>query len=105
MRPDIPQMLQGRSGPGRQFWQTGPSPVIAATRRSLPHFAQGFQLRGSQCQQFWQTGCPPSSRRAMVLTLPHRPHSSDRALPRQPEQTRSPSTGGPSISMGAGRSR
>jgi hypothetical protein len=26
-----PQMLQGRSGPGRQLWQTGPASVTAAT--------------------------------------------------------------------------
>lgn len=97
LRPDVPQILQGRSGPGRQVWQTGPSPVTAATRRSLPHFAQGFQLRGSRRQQFWQMGCPPSLRRAMVLTCPHRPHCSDRALPWHPQQMRSPSTGGPSF--------
>jgi hypothetical protein len=49
-----PRMLQARSGPGRQLWQTGPAPVTAATRRSCPHFAQGFQPRGSRRQQFWQ---------------------------------------------------
>jgi hypothetical protein len=74
-----PQMPQARSGPGRQLWQTGPASVIAATRRSLPHFAQGFQLRGSRCQQFWQMGCPPSSRRAMELTFPQRPQRRARA--------------------------
>ena len=89
---DAPQMLQGRPGPGRQAWQTGPAAVIAATRRSLPHFAQGFQLRGSRCQQFWQMGCPPSSlRRATGLTFPHRPKCRARALLRHPPQIRSPS--------------
>ena len=78
--PADPQMLQARSGPGRQLWQTGPASVIAATRRSFPHFAQGFQLRGSRCQQFWQMGCPPSLRRAVDLTFPHRPQRSARAL-------------------------
>ena len=29
--PADPQMLQGRSGPGRQVWQTGPASVTAAT--------------------------------------------------------------------------
>jgi hypothetical protein len=58
-----PQMLQGRPGPGRQLWQTGPASVTAATRRLFPHFAQAFQLRGSRCQQLTQTGCPPSLRR------------------------------------------
>ena len=91
-----PQMLQGRSGPGRQVWQTGPASVTAATRRLFPHFAQGFQLRGSRCQQFWQTGCPPSLRRAGGLTFPHRPQSTARALLLQPAQRRSPSTGTPS---------
>jgi hypothetical protein len=70
LSPADPQMLRVRSGPGRQLWQTGPAWVIAATRRSFPHFAQGFQLRGSRCQQFWQMGCPPSLRRATGLTFP-----------------------------------
>jgi hypothetical protein len=88
-----PQMLQGKSGPGRQVWQTGPASVTAATRRGFPHFAQGFQLRGSRCQQFTQTGCPPSLRRAGWRTFPHRPQSTARALVLQPAQRRSPSTG------------
>jgi hypothetical protein len=91
-----PQVLQGRSGPGRQLWQTGPAPVTAATRRLFPHFAQGFQLRGSRCQQFWQTGCPPSLRRAGWRTFPQRPQGTDRALLLHPAQSRSPSTGMPS---------
>jgi hypothetical protein len=91
--PAVPQMLQGRSGPGRQVWQTGPASVIAATRRSFPHLAQGFQLRGSRCQQFWQSGWPPSLRRAADLTFPHRPQGSARALLRHPPQTRSPPPG------------
>ena len=94
--PADPQMLQGRAGPGRQLWQTGPAWVTAATRRLFPHLAQGFQLRGSRCQQFWQRGCPPSLRRAAGLTIPHRPQGSDRALLRHPPQRRSPSTGTPS---------
>jgi hypothetical protein len=98
IRPPSPdwQMLQGRSGPGRQLWQTGPALVTAATRRLLPHCAQGFQLRGSRCQQFWHSGLPPSLRRAVDLTLPHRPQRSARALLLHPPQTRSPSTGLPS---------
>lgn len=91
LSPSDPQMLHVRSGPGRQLWQTGPAAVIAATRRSCPHFAQGFQLRGSRCQQFWQMGCPPSLRRATGLTFPHRPQSRARALLRHPPQIRSPS--------------
>jgi hypothetical protein len=74
------QMLRGRPGPGRQVWQTGPASVTAATRRGFPHFAQGFQLRGSRCQQFRQTGCPPSLRRAGWRTFPHRPQSTARAF-------------------------
>jgi hypothetical protein len=92
LRPADPQMLQGRSGPGRQVWQTVPSLVIAATRRSFPHFTQGFQLRGSRCQQFWQMGCTPSLRRATGLTFPHRPQGRARALLRQSPQTRSSRT-------------
>ena len=78
--PADPQMLQETAGPGRQLWQTGPVPVIAATRRLFPQLAQGFQLRGSRCQQFWQIGCPPSLRRATGLTSPHRPQRRARAL-------------------------
>ena len=91
-----PQMLQGRAGPGRQLWQTGPATVTAATRRLFPHFAQGFQLRGSRCQQFWQMGLPLSLRRAVGLTFPHRPQGRARALLLHPAQTRRPSTGTPS---------
>ena len=98
IRPPLadPQMLQGRAGPGRQLWQTGPASVTAATRRLFPQFAQGFQLRGSRCQQFWQMGCPPSLRRAGGLTFPHRPQGRARALLLHPAQRRSPSTGMPS---------
>jgi hypothetical protein len=94
--PADPQMLQATAGPGRQLWQTGPAGVSAATRRLFPHFAQGFQLRGSRCQQFWQMGCPPSLRRAAGLIFPHRPQGRARALLLHPAQRRSPSTGTPS---------
>jgi hypothetical protein len=85
-------MLQATAGPGRQLWQTGPAPVIAATRRQFPHLAHGFQLRGSRRQQFWQMGCPLSLRRAGDLTAPHRPQRSARAFLTHPAHRRSPST-------------
>jgi len=90
--PADPQMLQATAGPGRQLWQTGPAPVIAATRRQFPHLAHGFQLRGSRRQQFWQMGCPLSLRRAGDLTAPHRPQRSARAFLTHPAHRRSPST-------------
>jgi hypothetical protein len=40
--PADPQMLQGRSGPGRQPWQTGPASVTAATRRLFPALRAGL---------------------------------------------------------------
>jgi Nucleotidyl transferase AbiEii toxin, Type IV TA system len=58
LSPADPQMLQARSGPGRQLWQTGPAPATAATRRSCPHFAQGLRRRDALDHAAFWLACP-----------------------------------------------